>query len=236
MTHICVSKLSIIGSDNGLSPARRQAIIWTNAEILLIGSLGTNFSEILLAVLTFSFQENAFENIVCEMAAFFPRPQNVNVAHNELFNEPNNIVIPGLVSHVKVIKFGTNVGSNILINISTGVYHNCNFFGTLYIENLWQVRLWRICLIKYTDNELFNEPINICIPGHICQIQVIKFGTNKGLKILLNVSVRVNLNREKISFENLLRIFHPGTLQITVNAVFYVFLSGYFLNVAMILS
>ena len=47
-THICVSKLTIIGSDNGLSPERRHAIIWTNAGILLIGPLGTNFSEILI--------------------------------------------------------------------------------------------------------------------------------------------------------------------------------------------
>ena len=46
MTHICVSKLTIIGSDNGLSPGRRQAIIWTNAGILLIGILWTSFSEI----------------------------------------------------------------------------------------------------------------------------------------------------------------------------------------------
>ena len=38
VTHICVSKLSSIGSDNGLSPERRQAIIWTNAGILLIGT------------------------------------------------------------------------------------------------------------------------------------------------------------------------------------------------------
>ena len=38
VTHICVSKLTIIGSDNGLSPGRRQAIIWTNAGILLIGA------------------------------------------------------------------------------------------------------------------------------------------------------------------------------------------------------
>ena len=30
VTHICVSKLVIIGSDNGLSPDQRQAIIWTN--------------------------------------------------------------------------------------------------------------------------------------------------------------------------------------------------------------
>ena len=36
MTHICVSKLAIIGSDNVLSPGRHQAIIWTNAGIYLI--------------------------------------------------------------------------------------------------------------------------------------------------------------------------------------------------------
>ena len=57
MTHICVSKLTIIGSDNGLSPARRQAIIWTKAGILLIRTLGTNFSEILSEIRTFSFKK-----------------------------------------------------------------------------------------------------------------------------------------------------------------------------------
>ena len=44
---ICISKLIIIGSDDGLSPGRHQAIIWSNAGILLIQTLGTNFSEIL---------------------------------------------------------------------------------------------------------------------------------------------------------------------------------------------
>ena len=53
-THIWVSKLIIIGSDNGLSPDRRQAIIWTNAEILLIGPLGTNASEIEIHTLSFT--------------------------------------------------------------------------------------------------------------------------------------------------------------------------------------
>ena len=48
VTHICVSNLAIIGSDNGLSPGRYQAIIWTNAGILSIGPLGTNFSDILI--------------------------------------------------------------------------------------------------------------------------------------------------------------------------------------------
>ena len=57
MTHIWVNKLTIIGSDNGLSPGRRQAFIWTNAGILLIGPLGTNFSEILIENWTFSFKK-----------------------------------------------------------------------------------------------------------------------------------------------------------------------------------
>ena len=55
--HICVGNLTIIGSDNGLSPGRRQAIIWTNAGILLSGPLGTNFSEILVEIITFSFRK-----------------------------------------------------------------------------------------------------------------------------------------------------------------------------------
>ena len=55
--HICVSKLAIIGSDNDLSPGRRQAIIWTNAGILLIGTLGTNLSEIIGKIHSFSFKK-----------------------------------------------------------------------------------------------------------------------------------------------------------------------------------
>ena len=55
--HIYVSELIIIGSDNGLSPGRCQAIIWTNAGILLILTLGTNFSEILSKIDIFSFKK-----------------------------------------------------------------------------------------------------------------------------------------------------------------------------------
>ena len=55
--HICISKFSITGSDNGLWPSRHQAIIWTNAGILIIGPLGTNFIEILIEIYIFSFQK-----------------------------------------------------------------------------------------------------------------------------------------------------------------------------------
>ena len=57
VTHICIGKTTIIGSDNGLAPGRRQAIIWTNAGILSIGLLGTNFIEILIGIQTFSFKK-----------------------------------------------------------------------------------------------------------------------------------------------------------------------------------
>ena len=57
MTHICISKLTIIGSDNSLSPGRRQTIIWTRAGRLLIGPLGTNFREMLIEIDTFSFNK-----------------------------------------------------------------------------------------------------------------------------------------------------------------------------------
>ena len=53
VTHICVNKITIIGSDNGLSPA----ITWTNVGILLIGPLGTNFGEMLIEIRTFSFKK-----------------------------------------------------------------------------------------------------------------------------------------------------------------------------------
>ena len=73
VAHICISKLTIIGSDNGLLPGQRQAIIWTNVGILLIGPLGTNSSEILIEIGIFSLKK-----MYLEMAAILSRPQFVN--------------------------------------------------------------------------------------------------------------------------------------------------------------
>ena len=66
--HICISKLTIIGSDNGLSPRRHQTIIWTNAAVLFIWPLGPKF-----------IQENAFQIVVCEMEAILSRPDCVKL-------------------------------------------------------------------------------------------------------------------------------------------------------------
>ena len=61
VTHICVSKLTINGSDNVLSPCRCQAIIWTNAVLLLIRTVEINFSESWSEVHTFSFMKMRLE-------------------------------------------------------------------------------------------------------------------------------------------------------------------------------
>ena len=76
MTHICVSKLTIIGSDNSLLPSRRQAIIRTSAGILLIGPLGTIFSEILIKILTYLFKKMRLK---VSSAKWQPRCLGLNV-------------------------------------------------------------------------------------------------------------------------------------------------------------
>ena len=77
VTDICVGNLTTIGSDNGMSPDRRLAIIWTNAKILLIGSLGTNFSEILAEIHTISFKKMHYK-MSSRKWAILSRPQCVN--------------------------------------------------------------------------------------------------------------------------------------------------------------
>ena len=89
VTHICVNKQTNIGSDNGLSPGRRQAIIWTNVGILLIGTLGTNFSEILIEIRIFSFKKMGLKSVVCEMA--LSRPECVNVINTHEVSRYSNI-------------------------------------------------------------------------------------------------------------------------------------------------
>ena len=72
MTHICVGKLAIFGSDNGLWPERHEAIIWTKVGILLIRPLETNFSEILIEIYTFSFKKMHLKMASAKWRPFCP--------------------------------------------------------------------------------------------------------------------------------------------------------------------
>ena len=84
MTYICVSILAIISSDNGLAPGRHQAIIWTNAGILLIRTLGTNFSEILGEIHLFSFSKMHLKMASAKWRLFGLGLNELNVQENVL--------------------------------------------------------------------------------------------------------------------------------------------------------
>ena len=92
MTHICVGKLNNIGSDNGLSPGRRQAIIWTNARILSIRPLATNFNEILIGI-----QEFSFKKMYLKMSSVKSRPfcLGLNVLTKNNFSRDPRCVTAG---------------------------------------------------------------------------------------------------------------------------------------------
>ena len=101
--HICVSKLSIIDSDNGLSPERRQAIIWTNGRILLIGPLGTNFGEILSEIHAFSFKKMHLKTSSAKRRPFC---LGLNVLREIHFLYVWSVVFPSVLN-VNYVKFWT---------------------------------------------------------------------------------------------------------------------------------
>ena len=78
--HWCVSKLTSIVSDNGLSPDC-QIIIWTNAWVIINWTLRNKFQLITWYLITswwnlnrnsyIFIEENAFENVVWKMGAIF---------------------------------------------------------------------------------------------------------------------------------------------------------------------
>ena len=72
---ICVSDLTSIGSDNGLSPGRRQAIIKTKCWNIVNKTLRNKLQWIFSRNSNIFVQENAFESVVCEKAAILSRPQ-----------------------------------------------------------------------------------------------------------------------------------------------------------------
>ena len=82
---------TIICSDNSLSPGRRQAIIWNNAGLLLIGTLGTNFSEIFIEIKTFSLRNSHLKVSSAKVAAILFQPQceicniSMDVTYNKRF-------------------------------------------------------------------------------------------------------------------------------------------------------
>ena len=132
VTHICISKIIIIGSDNGLSSGRRQAIIWTNDGILLIGPLRTNFSEIWIQINnTFSFTK-----MHLKMSSGKCRPYclGLNVLRKYLFTSIWVTTGGGITKPISSISSFSNFSQ-----------HSENTLVIEYHVYIWQVSLQLSC-------------------------------------------------------------------------------------------
>ena len=107
VTHICVSRLTTIGSDNGLSPSRRQAIIWNNAGILLIGILGINFSEIVSEIHIFSYKKMRLKMSSGKWRQFCLRLNVLNEGHHLRFLDKTYIRLLWKIRLLDVLKMLT---------------------------------------------------------------------------------------------------------------------------------
>ena len=144
VTHICVSESPIIGSDNGLSPGRRQAIIWTNAGTLLIRTLGINISEILSEIHTFSFKK-----MYLKMSSGKRRPfclgLNVLKPVPISFEKYLIIYVHGLLLHYYFL--------SIVLNLTVFVFY-FYIYSSIYVFNF--VTIFRVSLLglyaRFTPN------------------------------------------------------------------------------------
>ena len=138
MTHICVGNLTIIGPDNGLLPDRRQAIIWTNAGILLIGPWGTNFSEILIGIQTFSF-----EKMHLKMSSAKWRPFCIGLNVLTTFKERTN-----WIAVFKSVSLKMEMLCQCFASICFASMH-CTYVG-LWVASLWCcIQFWETATVKY---------------------------------------------------------------------------------------
>ena len=136
MTHICVGKLTIIGSYNGLSPRRRQAIIWTNAGLLLIGPSGTNFNEIFIEIHTFSLKKIRLKMSYAKWCPFSLGLNVLNPENYELSSRMANNQSPGWILPLDEMNRGQNRHCDIInLEYPSQSRHDVGYCSTAVIQS-----------------------------------------------------------------------------------------------------
>ena len=154
-THICVNTLTSIGSDNGLSPGRRQALIWTNAGLLSTGPLEKNFSEILIEMQNFSFIRKCLRNGVHFVPGVL-KPCNSEtrsvhplLQHRQSIEKTRDTII--------IKQIGLYCVSNQVINIRD-TYHHWWRSKEFNIVTIWRYRnLSKQCMGAQLWNESYTS-------------------------------------------------------------------------------
>ena len=151
-------KTTIIDSNNGLSPGRRQAIILTNGGILLIGPLTTNVGEILFEILiSLCMQHNAFESAICEMASILSRTRCVKFYGGGWWHYAKVGNPLDFLNKRKIIHW---------VNIVTYVTKS-----DLMIDRVPNVRLWwwRVSLYIFPEHLMYHLRTNYTMAEQMCQ-------------------------------------------------------------------
>ena len=156
VTHICASKLTIIGSDNGSAPGRRQAIIWTNAGILLIGPFGTNSSEIFIEIYIFPFKKMHLKMSSGNCRPFSLGLNVLNVSHQT--NLTNLIKILSHISHYTI------QNGNMYIFVLNGALWNmgqvhCVIYGIGLFTRSSYVNQWLRYVLMTTHLTIGREGV-----------------------------------------------------------------------------
>ena len=177
VTHICVGKLTIIGSDNGLSPGRRQAIIWTNAEISLIEPFRTNFSEILIGIQTFSFKKMHLKMSSAKWRPFCfglnELKGNYSINAKSLWQSRKRPVL-AIISYSKEMKY-------IYIYIYIPKY--ITMIYTFAFCHWWQLRFseinWNFSGVWIVHSTSFGSPLGILLGLDWCTPEVLPTGLGR---------------------------------------------------------
>ena len=177
VTYICVSKLTIIVSDNGLSPGRRQAIICTNAGMLLIGPLGTNFNETSIEIHTFSLK---IIHLKISSGKWRPFCLGLNVLRISVMNDISIVCLQTdvfasfgrlfvsvdnwMLAHFNVLRprqkgrnFVHAIFEFIFVNIICCILMQISLKCALYVNN--KVGLIQILPLVRTGNKPLSEPM-----------------------------------------------------------------------------
>ena len=130
---------------------RRQAIIWTNVGILLIGHLRTNFSEMLIEICIFSFKKMHLKMSSGKRRLFCI---GLNVLSSAIyFLQPQ--------SHVLLWPYGSRVSRDIQAKIfhsgPNWPFNKVTFLIPYCTHSFSVVKMWcRICEFEYINGEWYG--------------------------------------------------------------------------------
>ena len=163
VTHICVSKLTIIGSENGLSaPSHYLNQSWN----IVNSNLGKKFQWNIKQNSYIFIQWNAFKN-VCETAAILSRPQCVKRKRAQVQHGKTQCISHQKVQHWWLVhsnqyrNAGTKTGLNQLPKILIEYSFRQFFLIVSYkpsvnfkiLKSKWSISLKHISHIQWSANE-----------------------------------------------------------------------------------